>query len=328
MEWNRGPLVAGVDRMTTEPLPRNPGPTWGFRFLQDVQKLPRPLLRCLMVVGTWVAVVVMPVQRRHSREFLNVALGRPARLRDVWRHFFSYLEFLLLRLRVAGGVAPRCRLDPENAAGFEELMASQEPALFGTFHFGHSDLLGFLLATRDRRVAMIRLHMANSADTEMLERQFRGAVSFIWVNDPGNVLFATKSAIERGESLAMQCDRLHASRTEPFWFLGARRVFPFTIYHLAILFGRPVMFCLGLPDGDGVTRVCAMPLFRPDVTALKEENLRRARTHFQAVLAELERAVRDNPMLWFNFLPLNPVWAETGRPSREALRAAPGEHLG
>jgi predicted LPLAT superfamily acyltransferase len=285
---------------------RNPGPTWGFRFLQGFQRLPRPFTRGPLMLGTWVAVAAMRRQRGHSRDFFARLRGRPATLLDVWRHFFTYLDFLLLRLRVAGGEPPRCTLDPENAADFEALMQSADPALFGTFHFGHSDLIGFALANRGRRVAMIRLRVTNSEDTQMLERQFGGAVSFIWVNDPENLLFTMKAAIERGDSLAMQCDRLYSSRAEAFEFLGARRQFPFTIYHLAVMFGRPVVFCVGLPDGRGGTRILSWPVFRPDAATDREENFRRARVHFQAVLTRLETLVRQHPTHWFNFLPLNP----------------------
>lgn len=300
-------MVAHVAMTLLPKLPRNPGPLWGFRFLLWIQRRPRWFVRPLLKAGTWVAVALMPVQRGHSRAFFACVRGRPATLLEVWRHFFCYLEFLILRLQVATGVVPaRCVLDRENAAGFEALIESHEPALFGTFHFGHSDLLGFALATRGRRVAMIRLRMSNAEDTEMLERTFGSFVTFIWVNEPEKLLFAMKGAIERGESLAMQCDRLYSAKTEPFRFLGATRLFPFTIYHLAILFQRPVMFCFGVPDGEGGTRVYPSPLFRGDPALSREENFVRARVHFQEVLTRLESLVRQHPTLWFNFIPLNP----------------------
>lgn len=304
-------------------LTRNAGPSWGFAFLWRVQRLaPGWVLRPLLMAGTWIAVARMPAQRRYSREYLRVVLGRPARLTDVWWHFQAFLELLLLRLRIAHGESFRGAIASENADDFEALMTSGEPALFGTFHFGHSDLLGFLLAKRGRRVAMVRLKVGNSPETERFAQQFAGAVSFIWVNDPSNLLFALKNAVEAGHSIALQCDRVeHTAKTEPFHFLGARRLFPFTIYHLAILFQRPVMFCFGVPDGDGGTRVIATPLYRPAAVA-REENLRRAREHFQAVLQRAETLVRQYPRLWFNFLPLNPAVEETkGRRLDEATRA-------
>lgn len=289
-------------------LPRNAGPRWGFGFLVVAERRwPRWIFRPALMAGTWVALAFMPVQRRHSRDYLAVVLGRPARLVEQWRHFFAFVELLLLRLRIAHGASAPVSLDPEHAADFEALALSGRPALFGTFHFGHSDLLGFLLGSRGRRVSMIRLRVGNSEDTRLLEQQFGRWVSFIWISDPGTLLFAIKAAIEAGDSLAMQCDRLEfTAKTEPFQFLGASRLFPFTIYHLAILFARPVMFCIGVPDAAGATRVFASPLFTPDPGVAAGENLQRARAHFQAVLGQLETLVRQFPMLWFNFLPLNP----------------------
>jgi predicted LPLAT superfamily acyltransferase len=106
----------------------------------------------------------------------------------------------------------------------------------------------------------------------------------------------------------LKCDRLEFSaKTEPFEFLGARRLFPFTIYHLAVLFNRPVVFCTALCRGEeSVLTVFASPIFTPDPALGRDANLRTARVHFQAVLVQLEQLVRQHPTLWFNFLPLNP----------------------
>lgn len=293
--------------------PRNPGPSWGYWFLQQADHwLPRPLFRASLMLGTWVALAFMGGQRRHSRDYLTLVLNRPPRLLEVWRHFFAFADFLMVKLRVARGVPHHCRLDPVHGPAFDALVDSGRPALFGTFHFGHSDLLGFLLGGRGRRVAMIRQQVGNSDDTRWLGRLFGQWVSFIWVNDPAGLPFALKETVEAGGSLAMQCDRLEFSaKVAPFDFLGRMRLFPFTIYHLALLFDRPVVFCVGVPESDAATIVVASPVFTPD-GAGREANLRRARVHFQAVLAQLETLVRQHPLLWFNFLPLNP---ETGPPA-------------
>ncbi len=286
---------------------RNPGPWWGYSFLQQADHwLPRWVFRPGLMLGTWVGVACMPARRRHSRVFLALVLGRPPRLVETWRHFQAFADSLMVRLRVARGVPHHCRLDPAGPADFDPLVRSDRPALFGTFHFGDSDLLGFLLSDYGRTVAIIRQRVGNSGDTDRLGRLFGRWVSFVWVNDPANLVYTLKEAIEDGRSLALQCDRLEFSaRAEPFDFLGRRRLFPFTIYHLAILFGRPVVFSVGLPDGPGKTLVVASPVFSPD-PADRAASLQRARVHFQSVLARLETLVRQHPTLWFNFLPLNP----------------------
>ena len=289
---------------------RNAGPSWGFGFLLWAEHwLPRWFFRPMLMAGTWVALAFMPVQRAHSRAYLALALGRPPGLVDLWRHFFAFTDVLILKLRAGRGVPVPRELLPEHAADFEALIASGRPALFGSFHFGCSDLMGYLLSDRGRHVSILRLNMGNATDTRLLAERFGGKVSFLWVNDPANILFDLKSAIEAGESIALKCDRVeHSTRNEPFQFLGARRLFPFAIYNLALLFDRPVIFCLGVPDaaGDGM-RIMSSPVFTPDPAAGRKANTEAARAHFQGVIAQLEEQIRRHPYLWFNFLPLNPV---------------------
>ena len=290
-------------------LPRNPGPSWGYRFLLWAEHgWPQWLFRPALMAGTWVGLVFMTGQRAHSRSYLAVVLGRPARLTEVWRHFFAFAEFLVLSLRAGQGAPVRCQLEGDHAAAFDALIKSGQAALFGTFHVGASDLLGYLLSERGRHVTIIRQQVANSDDTQFLGERYGGRVSFLWVNDPATLLFELKAALDAGESLALKCDRLQFSaRAETFDFLGARRQFPFTIYHLAVLFDRPVVFCTAVSEGTAANlRVHASPVFRPNQARDREENLRVARQHFQSVLAHLEGLLRQHPYLWFNFLPLNP----------------------
>ncbi len=287
----------------------NPGPSWGFEFLAWAERTwPRWLFRPLLMAGTWVGVAGMPAQRVHSRAYLRVVLGRRPTLTEIWRHFFAFTDMLMMMFRAGRGVPVRCRLEPENEAAFETLVRSPRPALFGTFHFGGSDLLGYLLSDRGRRVSMLRMQVGNSADTRLLGQRFGGQVSFLWINNPANMLFDLKAAIESGQSLAMKCDRLEFSaRSEPFYFLGAARLFPFTIYHLALMFDRPVVFCTAVPDAEHTElRIFSSPVFTPDPAADRLANTRAARRHFQEVLAQLDALVRAHPFLWFNFLPLNP----------------------
>jgi predicted LPLAT superfamily acyltransferase len=286
---------------------RNPGPSWGYRFICVCDAvLPEFLFRPLRQLGTWVAVALMPAQRSHSRAYLTALTGKTPSLRQIFRHFSAFEEFLLLRLRVAHGLAHRGELTPD-AEGFHTLLATGQPALLGTFHVGHSDLTGFLLGRQEHRhVFMVRQRVGNSHDTEVLGERFAEWVKFIWVNEAGNLLFALKDAIAGGGSVALKCDRLEFSaKTEAFTFLGARRLFPFTIYHLALIFQRPVVLCVGLPDTPGRSIVHSSPLFVPD-DAGKAANLQRARLHFQAFLTRVEGFLREDPYLWFNFLPLNP----------------------
>ncbi|MEO7599718.1 MAG: hypothetical protein ABIV50_12345 [Opitutus sp.] len=282
---------------------RNPGPTWSYELLRWMDRwLPVFVLTPTLVVGTGISLIVLGKQRRSSREYLAAVLGRRVRLTDVWRHFFTYLQMMLARIRAAEGGDHDC-VGGSGFDAFRTLMTSDRPALLGTFHFGNSDLLGFLLGRVRRRVHMIRLRMDNSPDTHRLLARFGRWVSYVWVNEGENILFALKEAAQSGSSLAMMCDRVeHSSKVEAFHFLGARRLMPFTIYHLALLFRMPVTLCLSVPKGANASLVHFSSVFQPD-DGSKESNLVRARSHFQAFLHQLETLLRANPYLWFNVMP-------------------------
>ncbi|HXQ82007.1 MAG TPA: hypothetical protein VN775_11875 [Opitutaceae bacterium] len=286
--------------------PRNPGPSWGYRFLRLADRvLPEAVFRPLRAAGTWIAVAAMPRQRRCSRLYLRAALEREPTVTEVFRHFFAVCEALMLRLRVANGRPHRCILEP-GADDFSRWLASERPVLLGTFHIANSDLTGFMLAGQEQRsVHILRLRVGNAHDTDALGSRFGDRLRFVWVNDPAELLFALKEAGGGRDAVALQCDRPdHSARTETFDFLGARRVFPFTIYHLALIFCRPVLLSFGAPLGPGQSVVHASPAFEPMEGEARDAALERARAHFQGFLLRVEAYLRAHPYQWLNFFPL------------------------
>ncbi len=301
------------------PSLRNPGPSWGYRFLRTADRVaPEWLYRPCRALGTLIAMANMPAQRRHSREYLATILGRPARFREVFRHFFAFEEALMTKLRVINGRPHRTVYAP-GADDFRAWLEGGGPVLLGTFHFGVSDLQGCQIGGyHDQHVYVVRQRVGNSHDTDALAARFGGRLHFVWVNEPGELLFALKDAAATPAAIALQCDRVEfAARTEAFEFLGARRLFPFTIYHLALIFGRPVLFSVGVPENPDLATLHASPRFEPRPGEPREAALARAREHFQAFLRQVEALLRRNPYLWFNFTPLNPV-APAAVPAREA----------
>ena len=204
--------------------------------------LPEAIFRPLRGIGTAIAVAGMPEQRRHSRDYLALVLRRPPGWRDVWRHFFAFEEALMVKLRVINGRPHRTVYGP-GTADFRTWLEGGGPVLLGTFHVGVSDLLGCQIGGYEsQQVYVVRQRVGNSHDIDKLAERFGGRLHFLWVNEPEGMLFALKEAAATTAAIALQCDRTEfAARTEEFEFLGARRRFPFTIYHLALIFDRPVL---------------------------------------------------------------------------------------
>ncbi len=294
--------------LTTRQRPdRNPGPPWGYRLLGLGDRiLPTAIADPALYAGSALAVSVMPAQRAASAEYLRIVLDRTPARSDINRHFYAFSRSLMAKLRLARGIRPAVYYADRRASEpFDTLCRSPEPALFGTFHIGHSDLIGCMLSDFDRKIALVRHRLGNSIDTDFMSRAFSPSVRFLWINRAEDFLFDLKNAIEQNISVGLQCDRVEfGGRIESFQFLGKRRLFPFTIYHLATLFERPVVFAFAGPeDPEGNIPVITSAVFRP---ADHKDPLAAARTHFQEVLSVLEDHLREHPYLWFNFTPLNP----------------------
>lgn len=302
--------MAVEQKLVPPPSGRNPGPPFGLNLLHLADRwLPGPCHRAALHLGTSVAVVLMAKRRTASALYLEHVLGRPTTNQDVHQHFATFTQALIQRLRLSRGIRPEFYFhDPEQGKDFEKLCRSPQPALFGTFHVGQSDLLGCMLSDFGRRIALVRHRVDNSLDIDTLEKVFEQWVQILWINQPENFLFELKQGLEEGLSIGLQCDRItFGGRLVPLDFLGAKRLFPFTIYHLAKLFDYPVAFAFaGQPDDAGNIPVLAPPVFFPGDHARPMEA---AKEHFQSTLRLLEDYLLEHPFIWYNFEPLNPQGA-------------------
>ncbi|WP_162028171.1 MULTISPECIES: hypothetical protein [unclassified Lentimonas] len=288
------------------PTMSNPGPSWGYWIIASGEKyLPACIFRTGLNIGIFIAMLFMHQQRRASAAYWTALTGRKPSLFEQFRHFAAFTEGLVMKLR-ASRQLPHFEFAPEaHKSGFLELCASPKSALLGTFHVGYSDMMGCMLSGFDRQIRMVRLRVGNSLDTEKIASTFAGKVGFLWVDNHEEFIFRLKDAIQSGELIGLQCDRLEfASKTDVFDFIGERRAFPMTIYHLAYLFQCPVVFSFTGPlQRSGKIEVYTSPVFHPCES--KQANAAASKSHFQAVLDVLQSYLRKNPELWFNFIPLN-----------------------
>ncbi len=297
---------------------RNFGPGFGCDLIVLGDKVtPRPLEHAVVYLVALVGLVVARQNIPHSRAYLEAVTGRPASIFQIWKHYQRMVFGLVRKLRAARGITPRVVLPPTAPADYAKLRDSGDGLLFGTFHVGDSDLLGCLLGPFfSKRVTMVRLRVGNSDDTERLVGRFGEHIDYLWINRPEDVLFGIKNALSEGRPIALQCDRdEYASRTEYFRFLGTRRRFPFTIYHLSALLRKPVAIAFAVPRADGASELHTPPVFTPCAKASRDEVLRAGAEHFQGVLDTLEGLLRRDPYVWFNFTPLNPPESASAEPA-------------
>ena len=319
---------ARARRTRTGVAERNPGPDGSYLLIGwSLKNMPGWFNRVGMDIGTWIAWATLPRQRACSREYLRLALGHEPTTREVWKHFRAYTEYLILRLSICEGGEPKVRFAEGHGDDLRAWLAEGRATLYGTMHVGHSDLLGFLLGNLGGRAHMVRKKVGNSDDIDRLASRYAGSVSFIWINDWNRLILAMNDALRSGCSLAMQCDRFeYSSKREGFEFFGRRLLFPFTIYHLAIMHSLPVTLSYAVSTNDDPEAIVVHmpPIFHPrEGHAHREENFAAAREHFQGFLSMIEAQLRRTPYLWFNFTPMNPACPdEVPSPRRRTKGAA------
>lgn len=283
--------------------------------------MPEFLYKPVRAIGTLIAMGFMPEQRKNSREYLAHVLGRRPSCRDVFRHFFAFEESLMTKLRVLNGRAHKTvyASTPDNADA-SHWLAHGGAIFLGAFHVGASDLQGFQIsdhthANVHKKTYIVRERVGNSHDTDKLAEKYGGRIEFIWVNNAGEVIYALKEAAATEAAIALQCDRVgYNARTAEFDFLGAKRLFPVTIYILAAIFRRPVILSVGIPETPNLAILYASPRFDVGPDESRASVLVRGREHFQNYLHQLEPLLRANPYCWYNFLPFNPPPAPENSP--------------
>lgn len=279
----------------------------------------------LLPITAWF-LATSPGARAASREYLTLALGRPARLTDVARHIHAFAcgildaSFFLSR-RTEGftvevtGLEHLTRLAAEgrgcillggHLGGFEVLRHVGQDSPVPVRPLMHRRNAGVMTALLDR-----------------LDPALQQAV--IPLGEPDTMLRA-REAIERGEIIGILADRAVAGdRAVVVPFLGRDAAFPAGPVIVAALLGAPVLVFRGICTGPRRYEVRFEP-FAERITlrrAHRAEDLREAVTRFARLL---EAGCRAYPYQWFNFFPF---WkaqsnAADAQPARDP---APGDDV-
>jgi hypothetical protein len=236
-----------------------------------------------------------------ARAFPRLPRGRPRPARPARRGLAAFFRLRdSLMLSSAPAAAPRCaarwrRRTPRRSRRW---CAPDRPALFGTFHFGGSDLLGYLLSERGRRVSIIRLRVGNS-DRHAPARRAVCRAGLVSLDQRPRQPALRFEGGDRGRRIAgAEVRPAGVQRERPSRSISSARAAcsrsPSTTWPSCST-GRwcSARRCrIGREDG---LRVFASPVFTPDPAADREANTWAARGHFQAVLTQLETLVRQHP---------------------------------
>ena len=249
------------------------------------------------------------VARAASRDYLNRVLNRPARLRDVLRHFHCFGSAILDRVFLLSGRAAGFRVTTEGLELVADIMARHQGCVLLGAHLGSFEVLRSLTAQAPAPVWALMFRGNAGVLTQALERLNPSLRQNVIEIGEITGMLRVSECIARGEIVGILADRTPAvgepghradNRRIAVPFLGSKALFPAGPFVLAALLGAPVVLFHGVRTGPQRYIIRFEP-FADRVVLRRTARAEDLRAVIGRYAAALERACRAHPFNWFNF---------------------------
>lgn len=246
-------------------------------------------------------LVFSPRTRSTSREYLGCALGRPAHLGDLWRHYFTFAATVLDRVYFLDGQFDRFDVEMEGLDVLGRTLAGGRGCLLIGAHLGSFELLRTFSADYETPVSAV-MYEDNAANiTGVLDTLNPEIRSRTIVPGEVDTVLRISERLANGEIVAVLGDRWAGSdKTVVCRFFGREAAFPQGPLLLAQSLRVPAMLFVGLYEGGARYTV----RFEPLCEAYQGERALRAAwvsESAQRYAGRLEHLCRLAPYNWFNF---------------------------
>lgn len=293
--------------------------------------LGRPAGDALLTPITAWFVLASPAARAASREFLGRVLGRPARTREVWRHFRAFAAAILDRVFLLAGRTQGFDIRVSGLVLLEGALAGGRGAILLGAHLGSFEVLRVFGRTAPVAVRALMFRANAGALTSLLaELDPALAAAVIEIGAPGAML-EVRDSLGRGEMVGILADRSPgAGRMVAVPFLGAAARFPAGPFILAGVLDAPVLLFWGIRTGPRRYEI----RFERFADRIRLERRSRQADLSRVVGLYAERLADmacRHPYNWFNFFRFWEVSSD-GTGSAPALAvgssARPGNDIG
>lgn len=243
-----------------------------------------------------------PASRHASSDYLRRALGRPARWRDLYRHFFTFAATIHDRIYLVNRRFDLFDFEVHGEDMLRGLLAGGNGLFLMGAHLGSFEVIRAIgWKATDLRVAMV-MHEENAKKINaMLAAINPGAVQDVIGLGHIDSMLKVQERLNDGSLVGMLADRTLGDDTlYPVQILGAEASLPVGPFRMAALLRRPVVFMTGLYLGDNRYAIHFEPLadFSDIARGQRDVAMQAAITRYAALL---DQYCRKAPYNWFNF---------------------------
>ena len=269
-----------------------------FLSLRCGRSASRSILYCIAVYF----FLFGPSARRHSLQYLRLALGRAPKARDRFLQILSFATTIHDRVYLINGQFEKFNISVEG----EEMVLSHEPAGRGALllgaHMGSFEVMHSL----SRRQAGLRVAMAMYEENAHKISGILAAINPNWIADivalgQIDAMLNIAERLDQGAYVGVLADRtLGEEPAQAVTFLGREAYVPTGPMRAAAILRCPVFFMVGLYRGKNNYHVVFERV--ADFSAMTAGSRDLAvRTAIERYVAVLERYCRSDPYNWFNF---------------------------
>ncbi|MEM9055932.1 MAG: hypothetical protein AAGD86_00565 [Pseudomonadota bacterium] len=284
------------------------GSRWVIRlYLWCVLRISRRIARLTLWPISAYFLLVRGPERRASRAYLARALGRPARLTDVLRNFWTFAQIVLDRVYLLGDRECRLNVTSQNVEVLGDALARGQGCLLVGSHLGSFEASRIISLQRPDVNLRIVLDRAVSRNANGMLESLNPALAKQVIDtseQDGTLALRIGEALLAGDLVAITADRMaDGERAIEAEFLGERAAFPLGPFLLASATKAPVVLFFGLYEGGDRYRVIFEPFEYERPARSRGRGLEQA---VQAYADRLSHHARRAPYNWFNFFPF---WA-------------------
>lgn len=244
-------------------------------------------------------------ERRDSRAFLTLALGRPARAADIFKHIHSYAATILDRVFLLNDAdLDRFDIRVHGLDQLEAEIAHGRGVLLLGAHFGSFEALRALTLRRpDIRLRVVMDLKQTRALNELLHALNPGvAANVIDAGvDPGALALSLHEAAQQGALIGLLADRRRAHEaTAIVDFFGRPAQLPTAAYQIASMLDLPAVLAFGVYQG-GNRYDLHFETLASNLKIPRSDRAAQLQAWTQRFAARLEYYARQYPYNWFNF---------------------------